>query len=319
MSEMYDVIIVGGGPAGLTAALYTSRARMKTVVLERQKFGGQITITEEIANYPGAVIGEGEEPSGQELIDRMVEQAQKFGAELKNGEDVVKVDLNGDVKRVECKNGNAYEGKAVIISAGANPRKLGCPGEAELAGKGVSYCATCDGALFEDLEIYVVGGGNAAVEEAAFLANLGRKVTIIQNLSKLTADPIAIEQLKNFDNIEVIYNSIVTEIKGDGMVEGMTIKNTETGEETEIEADEEDGIFGIFIFIGYIPSSGVFKEALPADDYGYLVTNEDMSTSIPGVYVAGDIRPKSLRQVITATSDGAVAARSAQHYVESQR
>ncbi|MDO4670072.1 MAG: thioredoxin-disulfide reductase [Aerococcus sp.] len=319
MSEMYDVIIVGGGPAGLTAALYTSRARMKTVVLEKKKFGGQITITKEIANYPGAVLGEGEEPSGQELIDRMVEQAKKFGAELKNGEDVVKVDLAGDVKRVECENGNVYEGRTVIISAGANPRKIGCPGEEELAGKGVSYCATCDGALFEDLEIYVVGGGNAAVEEAAFLANLGRKVTIIQNMDHLTADPIAIEQLEKFDNIEVIYNSLVTEIKGDGMVEAMTIKNTQTGEETEIEADEEDGLFGIFIFIGYIPSSTVFKEALPTDDYGYIITNEDMSTAIPGVYVAGDIRPKSLRQVITATSDGAIAARTAQHYVEAHR
>lgn len=315
-NTIYDVIIIGGGPAGLTAALYNARARLKVLVLEKSKLGGQITITHEIANFPGAVYGEGDEPSGPELMDRMVEQAQKFGAEIKVGEDVCDLEVDGKVKKLTCKNGNVYEAKAIICANGASPRHIGCPGEVELTGKGVSYCATCDGAFFEDMEVYVVGGGNSAVEEATMLAGIARKVTLIQNLSTLTADAIAIENIHKQDNVEYIFDSVVQEIRGDGIVEEMDIKNTKTGEVTTFTADEEDGTFGVFIFIGYVPSTDIYKGKVPLNDWGYIESDADMKTSIPGVFAAGDIRPKSLRQVITACGDGAIAAHSAQRYVE---
>ena len=319
MTEIYDVLIIGGGPAGLTAALYNARANLKTIVLEKKKLGGQITLTHEIANYPGAVLGEGDEPTGPELMDRMVQQAEKYGAELVVGKTVVDFDAEGDIKTVRTKDGTEYQTRAIIIASGAVPRKIGCPGEDELSGKGVSYCATCDGAFFEDMEVYVVGGGNSAVEEATFLATMARKVTIIQNLDKLTATPIAIDQSNKCDNVDIIYNSVVTEIKGDGLVEGMTIKNTETEETTEFEAAEEDGTFGVFVFIGYIPESDIYEELVDLDEWGYVESDEAMKTSVPGVFVAGDIRPKDLRQVITAAGDGATAAHSAQKYVEHHR
>lgn len=319
MTEIYDVLIIGGGPAGLTAALYNARANLKTIVLEKKKLGGQITLTHEIANYPGAVLGEGDEPTGPELMDRMVQQAEKYGAELVVGKTVVNFDTEGDIKTVRTKDGTEYQTRAIIIASGAVPRKIGCPGEDELSGKGVSYCATCDGAFFEDMEVYVVGGGNSAVEEATFLATMARKVTIIQNLDKLTATPIAIDQLNKCDNVDIIYNSVVTEIKGDGLVEGMTIKNTETEGTTEFEAAAEDGTFGVFVFIGYIPESDIYEELVDLDEWGYVESDEAMKTSVPGVFVAGDIRPKDLRQVITAAGDGATAAHSAQKYVEHHR
>ena len=209
MSDLYDVIIIGGGPAGLTAALYNARARLNVLLLEKQKLGGQITITHEIANYPGSVIGGEAEPTGQELMDRMIQQAKEYGAELQTGQTVNSVKLDGNVKKVTTKEGAEFETRSIIIANGAVPRKIGCPGEEELSGKGVSYCATCDGAFFEDMEVYVVGGGNSAVEEATFLASMARKVTIIQNLDRLTATAIAIEQMEKCDNIEVIYLSLI--------------------------------------------------------------------------------------------------------------
>lgn len=316
MSELYDVVIIGGGPAGLTAALYNARAKLKVLVLERKKLGGQITLTHEIANYPGAVIGEGEEPSGPELMDRMIEQAEKYGAELQVGKNVTGLDLNGNVKKITTSDGSEYQTKSVIIANGAVPRKIGCPGEEELSGKGVSYCATCDGALFEDMEVFVVGGGNSAVEEATFLAKLARKVTLIQNLSELTATPIAIDQFNSCDNVEVIYDSVVKQINGEGIVESMVIEDVNTGEQTTFEADEEDGTFGVFIFIGYLPESDLFEGIVDIDEYGYIESDAEMHTNVSGVFVAGDIRPKNLRQVITACGDGAIAAHSAQKFVE---
>lgn len=313
---MYDVVIIGGGPAGLTAALYNARARLKVLVLEKTKLGGQIVSTHEIANFPGSIKATEKETSGPELITRMAEQAKQFGAEIEVGKQVQSLDISGKVKKITCQDGTIYETYAVICANGAYPREIGCSGERELRGKGVSYCATCDGAFFEEMEVYVIGGGNSAVEEAMFLTNFARKVTIIQNLASLTADAIAIEQAKANDKIDYIFNSVVESIEGDGMVEAMTIRNTETGENTRFEADEVDGLFGVFVFIGNVPNTKVYEGIIPLNDYGYILTDETMATEVEGVFAAGDIRPKVLRQVVTAAGDGATAAFSAQKYVE---
>lgn len=313
---MYDVIIIGGGPAGLTAALYNARARLKVLVLEKTKLGGQIVSTHEIANFPGSVKGAAAETSGPELIARMTEQAEKFGAQIKVGQAVEQLELTGTVKKVTCQDGTTYESYAVICANGAHPRAIGCPGERELAGKGVSYCATCDGAFFEDLEVFVIGGGNSAVEEAMFITSFARKVTLIQNLSDLTADAIAIEQARANDKIDYIFNSVVEKIEGAGMVEAMTIRNTETGITTRFEAAEEDGLFGIFVFIGNVPNTKIYEGLISLDAAGYMLTDDTLQTQFAGVFAAGDLRPKVLRQVITAAGDGATAAFSAQNYVK---
>ncbi|WP_314066349.1 FAD-dependent oxidoreductase [uncultured Vagococcus sp.] len=319
MTVVYDVIIIGGGPAGLTAALYNSRARLKTLVLEREKLGGQIMSTHEIANFPGSILGKAGEPSGSELIARMIEQAQKYGATIEVGKEVVGIEVSDSGKVLTCKDGSVYQSTAIIAANGAVPRKIGCPGEAELQGKGVSYCATCDGAFFEELEVYVIGGGNSAVEEATFLTSFARKVTIIQNLGYLTADAIAIEQAEKTGKIEVIYHSVVEEIIGDGLVESMIIRNTETEERLVIKADEEDGTFGVFVFIGYQPSTALYQRELDLNEWGYIETTEAMATNVPGIFAAGDIRPKLLRQVVTATGDGATAAFAVQRYIEAKK
>lgn len=318
MDKIYDVIIIGGGPAGLTAGLYCSRARLQTLIIEKSKLGGQIVLTHEIANYPGAVVGQHDEPSGIEVISRMKEQAEKFGTEIQVGKEVLDVDLEGKVKTITCKDGTIFKAKAIIIATGAIPRELGVPGEKALKGRGVSYCATCDGAFFEDLEVIVIGGGNSAVEEAMFITTFASKVTIVQNLSHLTADAIAIEAAKKNDKIHYIFDSVVESIEGDGMVEAITLKNTQTNEVTRIEANEEDGTFGVFVFVGYIPQTKLFEGKLTLDQWGYIECDDALKTSIDGVFCAGDLRPKLLRQVITAASDGATAAFAAQKYLESQ-
>jgi thioredoxin reductase (NADPH) len=246
----------------------------------------------------------------------MAEQAEQFGAEIQLRKEVTDLELDGKIKKITCKDGSVYESHAVICANGAFPREIGCRGERELAGKGVSYCAACDGAFFEDMEVYVIGGGNSAVEEAMFITTFARKVHIIQNLSELTADAIAVEQAKANDKIDYIFDSVVESIEGDGMVEGMTIRNTKTGEFTRFEADEEDGLFGIFVFIGNVPSTKLYEGKVPLNEYGYMITDEAMCTPLEGVFAAGDMRPKVLRQVVTATGDGAIAAFSAQKYVE---
>ena len=211
---MYDVIIIGGGPAGLTAAIYNARARLNVLLLEKTKLGGQIVSTHEIANFPGSIKQTEEETSGPELIKRMAEQAEQFGAEVQLRKEVTDLELDGKIKKITCKDGSVYESHAVICANGAFPREIGCRGERELAGKGVSYCATCDGAFFEDMEVYVIGGGNSAVEEAMFITTFARKVHIIQNLSELTADAIAVEQAKANDKIDYIFDSVVESIEG---------------------------------------------------------------------------------------------------------
>ncbi len=308
--KIYDVVIIGAGPAGLSAGLYAGRARLDTLIVEKQKDGGQIVITSEIENYPGCL----EEETGPSLIDRMVKQTEKFGVE-KVLDTITDIELEGDVKVLKGLH-DEYRAKSVIIAAGAHPVPIGCKGERELSGKGVSYCATCDAAFFEDFDVYVVGGGDSAVEEALYLTKFARRVTIIHRRDELRAAKSIQEKAFANDKVEFLWNSVVEEIKGDGLVESMVIKNTKTGELTEIEANEEDGTFGIFVFIGFKPNSELFAGKVKMDERGYILTNDDMETDLPGVYAAGDIRQKSLRQVVTAAADGAIAAVQAGKYIE---
>jgi len=299
---LYDVIIIGGGPAGLSAGIYAGRGLLKTLVIEKAKHGGQAAITNEIDNYPGADL----EETGPSLIAKMVKQAERFGVEFITDE-ITDVQLEGDVKTLTGSKGS-YTAKAVIIASGAFPRTLGCKGERELTGKGVSYCATCDAAFFEELEVYIVGGGDSAVQEALFIARFARKITFIQNLPELTAAKSLQAKVLNDPKYRFYYSSIVEELKGEeGLLDTIIIKNDITGELTEFKADEEDGTFGLFVFIGLIPRTDIFIDKVEMDR-GYIPTDENMRTNVKGVYAVGDCRIKPLRQVVTAASDGAIAA-----------
>lgn len=306
--QVYDVIIIGAGPAGLSAAIYAGRARLKTLLIEKGKDGGQIILTSEIENYPGSL----EKESGRSLIKRMTEQVASFGVE-RAADTIVDVELSNDVKVIKGKK-EEYQGRSVIIASGAFPRPIGCANEKEFMGKGLSYCATCDAAFFEDMEVFVIGGGNSAVEEAMFLSTFARKVTIIQNLAELTADAIAIEQIMANEKVHYVYNSVVESLEGDGIVEAITIRNTETNETTRFEADEEDGLIGVFSFIGYLPQSKIFENVVEMEN-GYIKTDEKMATNLPGVYAAGDVRVKNVRQVVTASGDGCTAAVAVEKYL----
>lgn len=310
MSKVYDVVIIGGGPAGLSAALYAGRARLSVLQLEAVKDGGLITLTNEVENYPGCTEGE----SGPSLIERMVTQADHFGAERVKDE-VVEVKLDGEEKVITGKKGE-YRAKTVIVATGASPRPIGCKNEADYVGKGVSFCATCDAAFFEDFEVYVVGGGDTAVEEAMYLTKFARKVTIIHRRDELRAAKSIQEKAFKNDKIEFMWDSQVEEISGDGILETMIVKNKKTGELTTINADEEDGTFGLFGFIGYLPKTKIFEGQLELEN-GYIVGDDNCHTNMPGVFVAGDVRVKTFRQVVTAAADGAIAANEAGKYVES--
>ena len=306
MSKIYDVIILGAGPAGLAAGLYAGRSRLSTLIIEKGQDGGQIAITDEIENYPGQMV-EGE--SGPSLIARMTEQAKKFGAE--RCADVIKsVELEGDVKKLVGAKGE-YQAKCVIIATGAFPKPIGCENEGKFTGKGISFCATCDASFFEDFEVYVVG---SAVEEAMYLTKFARKVTIIHRRDELRAAKSIQEKAFANPKIAFMWDSVVVKVDGDELLSSMTVKNVKTGELTTVEADEDDGLFGLFGFIGYNPNSQLFEGMLDME-HGYIKTDADMHTSIPGVFAAGDIRVKSLRQVVTAAADGAIAAMQAEHYI----
>lgn len=293
----------------MAAASYAGRARMDTLLIEGTKDGGQIVITNEIENYPGSL----EEESGPSLIARMTKQVEKFGADRVT-DTIVDVELEGKVKHLKGNHGDYYA-KAVVIATGASPRPIGCPGEKEFTGKGVSYCATCDANFFEDFEVYVVGGGDSAVEEAMYLTKFARKVTLIHRRDELRAAKSIQEKAFANPKMAFMWNTTIEEIKGDGVVTSMIVKDTKTGETREIEADEEDGTFGIFVFVGFDPKSQLFEGKLEMENR-YIVTDKYMHTSVPGVFAAGDVIVKHLRQVVTACGDGAVAATEAQHYVE---
>ncbi|NFN88471.1 thioredoxin-disulfide reductase [Clostridium sporogenes] len=310
MDNVYDLIIVGSGPAGLSAGLYAARARLKTLILERNKAGGQIVITDEVANYPGSIRN----ATGKTLVERMEEQVEEFGAERKK-DTVKEVDFTGKIKIIKGEKED-YKAKSVIIATGAAPRHIGCRGENELIGKGVSYCATCDADFFTDLEVFVIGGGDSALEEALYLSKFARKVTVVHRRDALRGAKSIQEKVFKNPKIEVMWDSVVEEIKGDGIVESAVFKNKKTGDITEYFADEDDGTFGIFVFVGYLPINNLFKNIITMNEAGYIKTNDKMETNIEGVFAAGDIREKSLRQVVTAAADGAIAAVEAYKYVE---
>lgn len=310
MENLYDLIIIGSGPAGLAAGLYAARAKMKTLILEKSKTGGQIVTTDEVANYPGSI----REATGPTLIARMVEQAEEFGA-VRKKEGVVEVDFSGKIKKIKGEK-EEYFAKAVIIATGATPKKIGCPGESRLIGKGVSYCATCDADFFTDLEVFVIGGGDSAVEEAMYLTKFARKVTIVHRRNELRAAKSIQEKAFRNPKLNFIWDSVVSEIKGEDLVESVVFENLKTGQITEYQANEEDGTMGIFGFIGYQPLSEIFKGKVEMNEARYVITDTDMRTNVEGVFAAGDIRAKSLRQVVTATADGAIAAVQAEKYIE---
>ena len=303
MSKIYDVIVLGAGPAGLAAGLYAGRSRLSVLIIEKGQDGGQIAITDEIENYPGQIV-EGE--SGPSLIARMTKQAEKFGA--KRVSDMIKeVELEGDVKILKSEK-NEYRAKNVIIATGAHARAIGCKGEGQFRGKGVSYCATCDANFFEDFEVYVVGGGDSAVEEAMYLTKFARKVTIIHRRNELRAAKSIQEKAFKNPKLFFMWDTVVEKLEGEDILQAMYVKNVKTGEVTKVEADPEDGMFGLFGFIGTVPNTKIFEGVIDMDERGYIKTDADMHTNIPGVYAAGDVRVKSLRQVVTAAADGAIAA-----------
>ncbi|MBU5668338.1 thioredoxin-disulfide reductase [Peptoniphilus sp. MSJ-1] len=305
---MYDIIIIGGGPAGLTAGLYAARSKKKTLIIEKGLEGGQIAETTNVENYPGIDCIE-----GAELGKKMAEQAKKFGAKIVMDE-VTDVELDGEVKKIKGYIED-YEAKTVIIATGASPREIGAPGEKEYKGRGVSYCSTCDAAFYEDEDVYVVGGGDSAVQEAIFITNFAKKVYIIHRRDELRASKDLQEKAFNNDKIDFIWNSQVKEIKGDKIVNEMILENTKTGEEKSIKSDSP---FGIFVFIGYIPQTDLFKDKVEITEDGYIKTDSEMRTNVPGVFAAGDIRQKTVRQVVNAAGDGAVAAMNAQKYIDEE-
>ncbi|MGF0033005.1 thioredoxin-disulfide reductase [Bariatricus sp. SGI.154] len=303
MAELYDVIVLGTGPAGLTAGLYAGRSRLSVLMIEKGQTGGQIASTAELENYPGQML---EDETGPSLVARMVQQAERFGAK-RVVDSIKEVHLEDEIK-VLVGEKEEYRAKNVIIATGAHARPIGCKGEAEFVGRGVSYCATCDANFFRGLEVYVVGGGDSAVEEALYLTRFARKVTIIHRRDELRAARSIQEKAFANPKIEFLWDTVVEELYGEGLLKGMVVKNVKTGETRQIEADAKDGIFGVFGFIGSIPNSRLFEGIVEMDERGYILTDEDMHTNIAGVYAAGDIRVKSLRQVVTATADGAIAA-----------
>ncbi|HHW06313.1 MAG TPA: thioredoxin-disulfide reductase [Clostridia bacterium] len=304
--KLWDILIVGGGPAGLAAGIYASRAKMQALLLEKAKPGGQAATTEEMENYPG--FGRG--ATGPGIMEAMRKHAEEFGTTIIK-EEVVDVELESHIKKVITKSGNVYEGKALILCPGSKPRSLNIKGEQEFIGKGVSWCATCDADFFEDLDVVVVGNGDAAIEEAMYLTKFAETVTIIVIHDEGILDCNKASAEKAFANpkIKWVWNSVLEEIKGDGLVEAVAVKNLKTGEIWDLPTN------GVFFFVGTVPQTGFLKGKLELDAQGYIVTNEKMETSVPGVYAAGDCRRKYLRQVVTAASDGAIAAVAVEKYL----
>ncbi|WP_301108239.1 thioredoxin-disulfide reductase [Sporosarcina sp.] len=302
--KIYDVIIVGAGPAGMTAAVYTARGNMSTLMLERGVPGGQMANTEEIENYPGF-----ESILGPDLSTKMFDHAKRFGAEYAYG-DVTKIEDGREFKTIHVGE-NSFKARAIILTTGAEYRKMGIPGEAELTGRGVSYCAVCDGAFFRGKDIVVIGGGDSAVEEGSYLTRFANKVTIIHRRDELRAQKIVQERAFANEKIDFIWNTTVKQVnEKDGKIGSVTLVSTEDGSEREMETE------GMFIYIGLDPLTEPFKELGILDENGYIETNDIMETKIPGIYAAGDVREKLLRQVVTATGDGSIAAQAAQKYIE---
>ncbi|MDO5037433.1 MAG: thioredoxin-disulfide reductase [Tissierellia bacterium] len=305
---MYDVIILGGGPGGLTAGIYSGRANLKTLLIEPNILGGQMASTTGVENYPGA----SQEDTGMSLAEKMADQARNFNVEVKY-ETAESLDLEGPVKKVKTDQAE-YESKTVILAMGAQSRRLGVPGEEEFTGRGVSYCATCDGAFYQGGDIYVIGGGNSAVEEGLFLTHLAKKVYIVHRRDALRADKYLQDRALNNEKVEILWNTVPEEIKGDKTLESMVLRDTQTGELREVKKAEGQPM-GIFFYVGQDPRTDLVEGLLDLNR-GYIVTDEDMATSQPGVFAVGDIRDKKLRQIATAVGDGAIAANAALSYID---
>ena len=301
--KRYDMVIIGGGPGGYTAALYAARAGLKTIVLEKLSAGGQMALTSQIDNYPGFPNG----VDGFELADNMQQQAERYGAETELAE-VTALHLESAIKRVETTEGD-FEAKTVVIATGANPRPLGVANEQQLTGKGVHYCAHCDGMFYRGKTVAVVGGGNSAVADALHLSRLAKKVYLIHRRDSLRAEKIYEKAMQDAENIEFLWNSTVSELLHEGRLNGIRVQNVQTGEERELVLD------GLFISIGRSPATSLVKGQLKLDQAGYILADETTHTSLPGVFAVGDVRTKALRQVVTAVADGAVAAHFADAYL----
>lgn len=306
MQNLYDVIIIGGGPAGLTAALYLARAKYRVVVVEKENFGGQITITDEVVNYPGI-----ERTSGKQLTENMRKQAESFGAEFILAE-VEKLSMNGDIKTVYTSRGE-LKCFGVLLATGAQPRTVGFVGEEDFKGRGVAYCATCDGEFFTDKEVFVVGGGFAAAEESVFLTKYARHVTILIRKSDFTCAAATADTARNHKKITVLTNTEIEEVSGDTVLRSIRYRNNITGDVTEYKAQDNENI-GVFVFAGYAPATDLVKNLAEINEQGYIITDRSMRTSVDGLYAAGDVCVKSLRQVVTAVGDGALAATELEKY-----
>ncbi|MBS3942691.1 MAG: thioredoxin-disulfide reductase [Dethiobacter sp.] len=306
MENNYDLIIIGGGPAGLTAGLYGSRAKLRTLLIEKMLAGGQIATTDHVENYPGFMTG-----SGQKLTEIMENQAKKFGTGFIMAE-VTDVHLAGNEKIISTSQGQ-YKAPAVILAMGTSSRKLNVPGEEQFLGRGVSFCATCDGAFFEDLPVMVVGGGDAAVEEAIYLTRFAEKVFLVHRRDALRATKVVQERAFAHEKIKFVWDSVVDEIQGENLLERVVVKNVKNGRVKEIAVN------GVFVYIGFLPNTGFLSGQVQLSENGYIIANERMETSLPGVFAAGDCRQKLLRQVVTAAGDGATAAFAAEKYLEELR
>lgn len=300
---VYDVIIIGGGPAGLSAGLYAGRGKLKTLLIEKETFGGQTATTHEVENYPGV-----SKITGPELSEVMREQVENFGVEIVK-EGVVEVDFESDIKVVKTYE-NEFKAKTIILAMGAKPRLAGFKNENEFRSMGVSYCATCDGAFFEGLDIAVIGGGDSAITEALYLTRFAKTIKIIHRRKEFRAAKSLLKKAEDHEKIEFILDTVVEEAQGDGILEKLILRNVINNEKSELI------VSGCFVFVGLDPINDIIKDKIDLDDFGYVISGEDMKTNIPGVFVAGDLRQKNLRQIITAASDGAIASTMAEKYLE---
>lgn len=305
MNKIYDVLILGGGPGGYTAALYAARSGLRTLVLERMAAGGQMALTHQVDNYPGFDEG----IDGFSLGQKMQQGAQRWGAETVFAE-VSSVELDGEIKKLHTDRGT-FLGRTVILATGANPRKLGLPMEAELTGRGVHYCAACDGMFYRGKTVVLVGGGNSAVADALVLSRVAKKVILVHRRDTLRASKIYHESLQQTENIEIRWNSEVASLQYGNRVEGVVLRNRLTGQEETVPCD------GLFVSVGREPATALFRDILELDDAGYIIAGESTETSLPGVYAVGDVRTKAVRQIVTATADGAVAAHEIEEYLAS--
>ena len=312
MGKIYDLIIIGGGSAGLSAGIYAGRSKLDTLILEKKQAGGQLLNTAEVANYQGV-----RHTTGPALMHEMQQHARDFGVQFADAQ-IDRVEFAGNIKKLYAGD-TKYEGRAVILATGALPRQIGFPGEEKYTGHWVSYCSTCDGEFFAGLDIFVIGGGNAAADEALFLTRFGKSVTVIVRKKAFSCAKITADKVRSHPKIKVHFNTEIIDVRGDELMKSITFRNNKTEKTFAYEASEGDRTFGVFVFAGYEPATALFAGQVRMDESGYILTDDQMRTSVPGVFAAGDLRPKSLRQLVTAVADGAIAATSSDKYVTEEK